>query len=73
MRKGFSVLFLVLFCISVKAQLYVNSSGHTMVGDYYNSDALFNVSSNDETSLSNLVSIESGDVSICVSEAGSAF
>ena len=59
MRKGFSVLSLVLFCISVKAQLYVNSSGHTMVGDYYNSDALFNVSSNDETSLSNLVSIES--------------
>lgn len=59
MKKGFSVLFLVLFCISVKAQLSVNNAGHTMVGDYYNSDALFNVSSNEETTISSLVSIES--------------
>ena len=59
MKKGLLIVLSVHFYLIANAQLYVDYFGHTVVGDYQNSSALFNVSSNNESCLSSLVSVES--------------
>jgi len=59
MKKGLLIVLSVFFCLIAKAQLYVDYFGHTAVGNHNNASALFNVSSNNGSYLSDLVSIES--------------
>lgn len=59
MKKGLFIILMMLFCFVAKAQLLVDYFGHTAVGNLQNTSALFNVSSNNESCLSSLASIES--------------
>ena len=60
MKKLFTLLVItMLTSLSLNAQLYVDSSGHTAVGDYLNTSAWFNVSPNSQSLVPNLVSLYS--------------